>query len=132
MSLNKIKSSKNMLKIKPLITDSNEIRNNKSERKFLKMVLRKVYKSSFNEGFKEGFENEFLGARKYSIFLRARKIRSANFAQPEECAKICKKCSFLSFQGGLVSVCDDASLHMWSIRQNEPAITHSLNFKKER
>ncbi|XP_065648089.1 syntaxin-binding protein 5 isoform X2 [Hydra vulgaris] len=39
---------------------------------------------------------------------------------------------FLINEGGLVSVCNDASLHIWSIRQNKPALIQSLNFKKER
>ena len=36
------------------------------------------------------------------------------------------------FQGGLVSVCDNCSLHIWSIRQKQPALIQSLNFKKEK
>lgn len=39
---------------------------------------------------------------------------------------------FLINEGGLVSVCNDASLHIWSLRQKQPALIQSLNFKKER
>jgi len=39
---------------------------------------------------------------------------------------------FLINEGGLVSVCNDASLHIWSLRQKQPALIQSLNFKKEK
>ena len=37
-----------------------------------------------------------------------------------------------SFQGALVSVCADDSLHLWNLRQKRPAILHSLKFNRER
>ena len=38
----------------------------------------------------------------------------------------------IHLQGGLVTVTDDASLHMWNLRQKQPALIHSLKFNKEK
>ena len=36
------------------------------------------------------------------------------------------------FQGGLISVCEDASLHLWNLRQKQPALINTLKFNKEK
>jgi len=36
------------------------------------------------------------------------------------------------FQGALVTVCSDDSLHLWNFRQKHPEIVHSLKFQRER
>ncbi|CAH8647548.1 unnamed protein product [Heterobilharzia americana] len=38
---------------------------------------------------------------------------------------------FLINEGGLVSVCGDDVAHLWNIRQKNPEIVHSLQFKRE-
>jgi len=35
-------------------------------------------------------------------------------------------------KGALVSVCADDQLHLWSLRQKNPEIVHSLKFQRER
>ena len=35
-------------------------------------------------------------------------------------------------KGGLVSACDDASIHIWNLRQAQPALIQSLKFNRER
>nr|CAB3266682.1 syntaxin-binding protein 5-like [Phallusia mammillata] len=39
---------------------------------------------------------------------------------------------FLVNEGALLSVCADDSIHLWNLRQKQPAILHSLKFNKER
>lgn len=36
------------------------------------------------------------------------------------------------WQGAFVSLCDDGCVHLWSIRQKQPEIVHSLQFQKEK
>ncbi|TNN13306.1 Syntaxin-binding protein [Schistosoma japonicum] len=38
---------------------------------------------------------------------------------------------FLINEGGLVSICSDDVAHLWNIRQKNPEIVHSLQFKRE-
>ncbi|CAH8639568.1 unnamed protein product [Schistosoma guineensis] len=38
---------------------------------------------------------------------------------------------FLVNEGGLVSICGDDVAHLWNIRQKNPEIVHSLQFKRE-
>ncbi|KAK3089384.1 hypothetical protein FSP39_003169 [Pinctada imbricata] len=40
--------------------------------------------------------------------------------------------NLLLFQGALVSVCADDSLHLWNFRQKRPDIVHTLKFQRER
>ncbi|XP_078492957.1 syntaxin-binding protein 5-like isoform X2 [Ciona intestinalis] len=42
------------------------------------------------------------------------------------------KLIFLNNQGALVSVCADDTIHLWNLRQTQPAILHSLKFNRER
>jgi len=39
---------------------------------------------------------------------------------------------FLVNEGGLISACDDASIHIWNLRQAQPALIQSLKFNRER
>jgi len=39
---------------------------------------------------------------------------------------------FLINEGGLISVCEDASLHLWNLRQKQPALINTLKFNKEK
>uniref|UniRef100_H2ZJR0 Lethal giant larvae homologue 2 domain-containing protein n=1 Tax=Ciona savignyi TaxID=51511 RepID=H2ZJR0_CIOSA len=39
---------------------------------------------------------------------------------------------FLNNQGALISVCADDAIHLWNLRQTQPAILHSLQFNRER
>uniref|UniRef100_A0A8C5IVK0 Syntaxin-binding protein 5-like n=1 Tax=Junco hyemalis TaxID=40217 RepID=A0A8C5IVK0_JUNHY len=39
---------------------------------------------------------------------------------------------FLINEGALVSACADDALHLWNLRQKQPAILHSLKFNRER
>ncbi|KAF5403307.1 hypothetical protein PHET_03020 [Paragonimus heterotremus] len=39
---------------------------------------------------------------------------------------------FLVNEGGLVSICQDDVVHLWNIRQKNPELVHSLQFKRER
>ncbi|CAL8108438.1 unnamed protein product [Calicophoron daubneyi] len=39
---------------------------------------------------------------------------------------------FLVNEGGLISICHDDVLHLWNIRQKNPELVHSLQFKRER
>ncbi|TGZ72815.1 hypothetical protein CRM22_001854 [Opisthorchis felineus] len=38
---------------------------------------------------------------------------------------------FLANEGGLISICQDDVVHLWSIRQKNPELVHSLQFKRE-
>ncbi|KAF7234496.1 hypothetical protein EG68_11690 [Paragonimus skrjabini miyazakii] len=41
-------------------------------------------------------------------------------------------CTCSKTEGGLISICQDDVVHLWNIRQKNPELVHSLQFKRER